>query len=96
MSAEERSKVEGRRSKVEEQSGQRSAVSSQWQERLRVVFTEEQLEQFAELILVTHDQAVIRKTRQTVTVVFNEAGLPREFNGSNNVVPVKPVMYKAE
>jgi len=47
---------------------------------------------------VTHDQAVIRETRQTVTVVFNEKGFPREFNGSNNVVPIKPapVTYKAE
>jgi len=47
-------------------------------------------------LLVTHDQALIRETRQTVTVVFNEKGFPREFNGSNNVVPVKPVLYKAE
>ena len=38
---------------------------------------------------VTHDQAVIRKTRQTLTVVFNEKGHPREFNGSNNVIPAK-------
>ena len=67
-----------------------------WQARLLVVFTVEQLDQLAELFLVTHDQAVIRETRQTVTVVFNEKGFPREFNGSNNVVPVKPVMYKAE
>lgn len=63
--------------------------------RLLTVFSVEQLEQVAELFQVTHDQAVIRGVRQTLTVVFNEKGYPREFNGSNNVVPVKS-MYKAE
>jgi len=82
--------------KAEGQKAEGGGQAVQWQARLKVVFTEEQLEQLAELLLVTHDQAVIRETRQTVTVVFNEKGFPREFNGSNNVVPVKPVMYKAE
>lgn len=71
-------------------------AGGRWQARLLAVFTEEQLEQLAELLLVTHDQAVIRETRQTVTVVFNEKGFPREFNGSNNLVPVKPALYKPE
>lgn len=89
------SKVQG--STVSDQDGgRRKTDGEKWQARLLVVFTVEQLEQLAELLLVTHDQAVIRETRQTVTVVFNEKGFPREFNGSNNVVPVKPVMYKAE
>ena len=65
------------------------AEGGRWQARLLTVFTVEQLEQLAELMQVTHDQAVIRKTRQTLTVVFNEKGHPREFNGSNNVIPAK-------
>lgn len=89
MNAEEL-KVEGRRSKGDDQRVERAVA------KLLVVFTPEQLEQLAELFQVTHDQALIRETRQTLTVVFNEKGHPREFNGSNNVIPVKPVMYKAE
>jgi hypothetical protein len=65
-------------------------------EKLGGVFTLEQLEQLAELMVQTHDLAVLRETRQTVIVVFNEKGFPREFNGSNNLIPVKPVIYKAE
>lgn len=77
-----------------EKSGRQQGVE-QAVARLLTVFTVEQLDQFAELLQVTHDQAVIRSVRQTVTIVFNEKGLPREFNGSNNLIPAT-TMYKAE
>lgn len=65
-------------------------------EKLRAVFTPEQLEQIAELLLTTKDMAILRESDQSVTIIFNDKGLPRGFNGSNNVRPIKPVMYKAE
>lgn len=61
-----------------------------------MMFTAEQVEQLLEVMQVTYDNAVIRETEQTFMVLFNDKGLPRAFNGSNNVRPVKPVMYKAE
>lgn len=60
------------------------------------VFTMEQLEQLVELAVQTHDLAVLRGCRQTLTVVFNEKGYPRELSGSNAVNVVKPRMYNSE
>src|SRR3989304_1620057 len=61
-----------------------------WMEKLRAVFTREQLEQLAELACMMQDLAVLRKCEQSVTVLFNKKGLPRYFNGTNNVPTVKP------
>lgn len=65
-------------------------------ERLLEVFGLEQLEQFADVLVQTHDLAVLRGVRQEMTVVFNEKGLPRQFNATNNFAPVKPKLYHAE
>lgn len=66
-----------------------------WAETLLTMFTPEQVDQMLEAMQMAYDQAVIRETEQTFTVQFNDKGLPRAFNGSNNVRPVKP-MYKPE
>ena len=65
-------------------------------EKVAQVLTVEQLEQLAELLLMTKDLAILRKSDQSVTIVFNDKGLPRGFNASNNVRPVKPCGYRAE
>lgn len=83
-----KSKVEGQGLKVEE--------VERWAEKLLVMFTPEQVDQMLEVMMMTYDNAVIRETEQRFEVLFNDKGHPRGFNGSNNVRPVKPVMYKAE
>ena len=67
-----------------------------WTVKLRMVFTLEQLEQLAELACMMQDLAVLRKCEQSVTVLFNDKGLPRYFNGTNNVPAAKPSTYQAE
>lgn len=64
--------------------------------QLLEMFTPEQVDQLLDVMTQTFDNAVIRETEQTFTVLFNDKGLPRAFNGSNNVRPVKPKIYKAE
>lgn len=59
-------------------------------EKMSACFTLEQLEQFAELASMMQDLAVLRKCEQSLTVLFNDRGLPRYFNGTNNVPAVKP------
>lgn len=81
-------------------------MSEQWTgtERARValdkvaaVLTLEQFEQVAELLVMTKDIAILRESDQTLTISLNDKGLPRGFNASNNVRPIKPaVTYKAE
>jgi hypothetical protein len=65
-------------------------------EKLLQVFTEEQLQQLAELLKLTQDLAILRECDQSVTIVFNNKGLPRHFNASNNIHAAKPKIYKAE
>lgn len=82
--------IKGQRLKVEEGQVER------WAEKLLVMYTPEQVDQMLEVMMMTYDNAVIRETEQRFEVLFNDKGHPRGFNGSNNVRPVKPVMYKAE
>ena len=58
--------------------------------QLRTVYTMEQLQQIAELCLRLKERAQERRCEQTLTIVFNDRGLPRYFNGSDNVMAVKP------
>ena len=76
--------------------GARQSRAEQWEAALLRMFVPEQVEQMLEVMLLTYDTAVIRETEQSFMVLFNDKGLPRAFNGSNNVRPVKPKMYKAE
>lgn len=73
-----------------------SGRAEAWAQKLLVMYTPEQVDQLLEVMQMTFDNAVIRQTEQTFTVLFNDKGHPRGFNGSNNVRPVKPVVYKAE
>jgi hypothetical protein len=57
--------------------------------QLRTVYTREQLQQIADLCLRLMERAQERKCEQTLTIVFNDRGLPRYFNGSDNVMAVK-------
>lgn len=57
---------------------------------LRTVYTLEQLQQIADLCLRLQERALARRCEQTLTIVFNDKGLPRYFNGSDNVMAVKP------
>ena len=70
--------------------------ADEWAVKLLTMFTPEQVDQMLEVMLVTYDNAVIRETEQRFEVLFNDKGHPRGFNGSNNVRPIKPVLYKAE
>lgn len=66
-------------------------------EKLLTVFTEEQLAQLAELLKMTQDMAILRECDQGVTISFNNKGMPRHFNASNNFRTVQPTStYKAE
>ncbi len=67
-----------------------------WAEKLKSVLTEEQLEQMAEILLMTYDLAITRKADQLFQIPFNDKGIPLGFNGSNWVRAVKPNAYKAE
>jgi len=58
--------------------------------RLRTVYTLEQLEQIADLCRRLQERALERKCEQTLTIVFNDRGMPRYFNGSDNVMAAKP------
>jgi len=65
--------------------------------KLEDVFTSEQVSQMIDVLVITFDNAVMRKCDQTFTILFNDKGYPIGFNGSNNVKPVRPVStYKAE
>lgn len=75
---------------------QTSAVSGEDHDKrnvyiqLRTVYTQEQLQQIADLCLRMVERARDRKCEQTLLIVFNDKGLPRYFNGSDNVMAVKP------
>lgn len=58
--------------------------------QLRTVYTQEQLQQIADLCLRLQERAQDRRCEQTLTIVFNDKGYPRYFNGSDNVQAVKP------
>lgn len=60
------------------------------------MLTAEQIEQMLEVLELTYDQAVIRQCDQKFYILFNDKGYPVRFGGSNDVKPVRPVMYKAE
>lgn len=89
MKPEEQSKVQGQKSQVE---GRRLKV----EERMLRMFTSEQIVQMLEVLELTYDQAVIRKCDQKFYILFNEKGLPVRFGGTNDVKPIRPMMYKAE
>ena len=87
--------------KAEKQNAEPTAESGQaerWAKILRDMYTVEQIDQMLEVMQLTYDNAVIRETEQSFTVLFNDKGFPRAFNGSNNVRPIKPksVTYKPE
>lgn len=66
-------------------------------EKFAAVLTLDQLEQVAELLVMTKDIAILRVSDQTLTIALNDKGLPRGFNASNNVRPIKAAAtYKAE
>jgi len=58
--------------------------------QLRTVYTHEQLQQIADLCLRLQERASERRCEQTLTIVFNDKGYPRDFNGSDNVRAAKP------
>lgn len=70
-----------------------ATVPERWMVKMLSVFTVEQLEQLAELASMMRDLAVLRRCEQSLTVLFNDKGLPRYFNGTNNVPAVKPSTY---
>ncbi|MBI5942887.1 MAG: hypothetical protein HY864_00845 [Chloroflexi bacterium] len=61
-------------------------------EYLRVIYTREQLRLLADLCGRLAERAKERRCEQTLTIIFNDKGLPRFFNGSDNV----SVVYKPE
>lgn len=61
-------------------------------EKLLSVYTDEQLLQLAELCLRLVERARERRCDQSLVIVFNDKGLPRHFNGSDNVNVAKPVV----
>lgn len=60
------------------------------------IFTEEQARQLIDMCANVRARAVDRKCDQSLTIFFNDRGHPRNFNGSDTVNAIKPVMYKAE
>lgn len=69
-------------------------ITKGWVEKLKTIMTDEQLEQMSEMLVMTHDLAVTRRSDQLFQIPFNDRGVPLGFNGSNWVRPVKT--YKAE
>lgn len=59
-------------------------------EKLRTVFTSKQLEEVADILLLQQERAISRRSQQTLTIVLNERGYPRHFNGSDNYEAEKP------
>ena len=53
-------------------------------EKLRQVFTTEQLAKLADKVLIQHGKAITRRRQQTLEIVINEHGYPRNINGSDN------------
>ncbi len=58
--------------------------------QLRTVYTQEQLQQIADLCLRLQERASERRCEQSLTIVFSDKGYPRDFNGSDNVRAAKP------
>lgn len=96
MSAEDRSKVTGRRLQVEPKEGGRQSRAEQWEAALLRMYTPEQVEQMLSVMLLTYDTAVIRECDQTFSILFSKKGYPLRFGGTNDVKPFNPTMYKAE
>ena len=59
-------------------------------EKLLSVFTVEQLAVFADMLVRVQERARERRSDHSVTVCFDASGFPRHFNGSDNVIAVKP------
>jgi hypothetical protein len=65
-------------------------------ERLKSVFSLEQLELVADACSRAQGRAVDRRCNQSVEVVFNDKGFPRFVTASDSVVMPAPKMYVPE
>ena len=60
------------------------------------VFSQEQLQQLAQLSKQLKERAEVRRCEQTLEISFNSKGKPRHFNCSDNVSVIMPDGYRAE
>lgn len=58
-------------------------------EKLHSIYTAEQLQQIADLCLRLVERARERGCEQTLVIIFADSGVPRYFNGSDNVRAAK-------
>ncbi len=64
--------------------------------RLHELFTQEQIYQVIDALERIQGRAIERHSDQSLTITFNDKGLPRHINGSDNVTFVKPKIYLSE
>jgi hypothetical protein len=69
---------------------------STWKERLLSIFTNDQLDQVADVAERLKTQALQRKCEQRFTVSINERGHPRFIETNEVVKMVSPSNYQAE
>lgn len=60
------------------------------------VFSQEQLQQLANLSMQLKERAEVRRLEQTLEISFNSKGKPRHFKCSDNVNAMMPNGYNAE
>ena len=58
-------------------------------EKLRSIYTAEQLQQIADLCERLIERARERGCEQSLVIIFADSGVPRYFNGSDNVRAAK-------